>query len=185
MRAVRRPALVFGLLAILGVASTAPQPRAPAPKRTSTDPGVTFSVAFPTAWRDEGLLDGEWSQLALFAERPHDVSIVIASRPLEPPELEMGQAELLDRLIEQTMINVTALGNDILQVGHVDPLVEEWPAFAAVATSRDQSKMMTIMRSPIQGRLYVVTTLTDNLQGSPELGAEVSEVVRSLEILEP
>ncbi len=147
-----------------------------------SDPFSTLSITFPVGWRSQALTDGDWSQVGLFAEQPHDISILVASRPLTASEAARETTELLDWMIEQTMINTATLGNEIVQVGRVEPLIEEWPAFAAVATSRDRSKMITILRSVVRDRVYVLSTLTDNLQGSPELGARISEVVGSLEI---
>lgn len=150
--------------------------------RTEIGPHGDFSITFPSSWRVVPSSGGDYGQLGLFADDPFDISIVVGSRPLDEVERALGEQELLDRMIELTMINVVKLGNEIVQVGRVAPLVDDWPAFAAVATNGDRSKIMTILRSFVRDRTYVVSTLTDNLQGSSELGATVTRVVRSLTI---
>lgn len=80
------------------------------------------------------------------------------------------------------MITNTKLGNEIIQVGRVESLFEDWPAFAAVATNPDRSKIMTNLRSFVRDRAYTVTTLTSNLEGSAELSTFVTRVVGSLVI---
>ena len=154
-------------------------------RRIETAPDGSFSVSVPRSWRTVPTRAGDYTQLGLYADRPFQISVVVGARPLRAEERALDRRRLLDRMIEQTMINTVEVGNEILHVGRIDSLVGDWPAFAAVATDRDRSKIMTTSRSFDDERAYVVTTLTDNLQGSPELGATVTEVVGSLSVHPP
>lgn len=151
-------------------------------ERTESGPGGAFSITFPSSWRAVSASFGDWEQLGLYADGPPEISIVVGSRPLDRIERALDRRELLDRMIELTMIHMVDLGNEIVEVGRVEPLVGDWPAFAAVATNRDRTKIMTILRSFVDERTYVVATMTDNRQAGPELGATVTRVVTSLKI---
>lgn len=148
--------------------------------RTESGPGGGFSIVVPESWRVVPSRSEELEQLALFATEPFDISIVVSSRPLDPDELALDRRQLLDLMIERTMIQTAELGNEVVEVGRVDPIHEDWPAFALVATNPDRTKIMTSLRSFVDDRAYTVTTMTDNLQASAELGATVTRVVRSL-----
>ncbi len=173
--------LIGLMMAALGGAETP----LPTSWQTLDDPLETFSISHPPNWRATRYSEGDWSEVGLFGETPHDISIVVTSRPLPEGEVKLDRTALKDQLIERTLTNLGALGHEVVHIGLVDELVEGWPAFAAVATDRDRSKMMTLLRSAVDGRVYAVATLTDNLQGSPELGALVSRVVATLQIGRP
>ncbi len=175
-------------LVVVGVgASVAARDRVPnsivaVGERIESGPHGTFSIRFPSSWTAVSSTHGDYDQLGLYADEPLEISIVVGSRPLDEVERSLDRRQLLDRMIELTMINTVELGNQIVQVGRVEPLAGDWPAFAAVATNRDQTKIMTTLRSFVAGRAYVVTTMTDNRQASPELGALVTRVVTSLKV---
>ncbi len=158
---------------------------AQAEERTESGPAGDFSITFPSSWRSVPSSVGDYSQLALYADRPFDISIVIGSRPLDQIERALDRRRLLDRMIEQTMITTARLGNEIVQVGRVDSVLDDWPAFAAVVTNGDRSKIMTTLRTFVADRSYFVATMTDNQQAGTELGALVTQVVRSLTLHPP
>ena len=107
----------------------------------------------------------------------------MACRPLNADELGFSAVRLLDEYIDNTVRWTEAIGNRILDVGRTEPMTGDAPAFAAVALSHDDSLLMTVRRSVESERTCVVTTLTDNLQGSKELMTRVTEIVGSLEFL--
>ncbi len=182
---LRTSSLWLLAVTVAGLGGLAQGSEAAPDDRTAEAPDGSFSITFPDSWRAVPTREGDYVQLALFAEGPLDISIVVGARPLDETERALDRRRLLDRMIELTMINSATLGNEIVHVGRIDPLIEDWPAFAAVATNADRSKMLTTSRSFDAERAYVVTTLTDNQQGSADLGAIVQRVVSSLSVHPP
>lgn len=159
------------LLALLAGASAAQE------SRRISGPHAVVSVEVPTGWRTEPWSDGRYGELALFSEGELDIAIVIGCRPKRAEELDLEVTDLLDTMIESTMDLFGALGNSIVQVGKIEPLVEPWPAFGAVAVNADKTLLMTAVRSPIDPLICNITTLTENQQASGDLMKTVSDVV--------
>jgi len=149
---------------------------------TVTDALTTFSITYPDEWSAISTTHDDSSQVGLFAAAPLDISVVVASRPLGRREAALGARELLDELVLLTVDNQGALGNQVVDAGQVDPFVPDWPAFSVIATDLEQRKMITCWRFVVDDRLYTLTTMTDNAQASPELGAMVRGVVESFEV---
>jgi len=172
------------LALLVGIVLGTPRGGAGADEVTVTDELGAFSISYPAGWSAISATGGAYSQIGLFGVAPHDISIVAASRGLSRAEQALEPEELLDELVLLTVDNQGALGNEVIEAGRVDPFVPDWPAFSVVATDPQRRKMITCWRFVVGQRVFTLTTMTDNSQASPELGAAVRAIIESFRVLD-
>jgi hypothetical protein len=157
------------------------------PGEVASDWNGAFSVSVPAGWGVERSREGDHSEVMLKSggDPEPGVRMIITSRRLDPMEQQLGELELIDRMLNMSLEQLKSQGTAIIDFGKVPPMVGTSPAFAITSQTEDGRHRITSWGTVTHTRTYGITAMTVLGDGNAAAMMQVRRVVESIEMHDP